>query len=91
MLVEIADTGTGIAPEIMARVFEPSFTTRMERGGTGLGLAVVHNLIVEHSGRIEVRSLPDIGTTFQIALPRFFPCCRLAGPRVRASEEAACA
>ena len=65
--VAIKDTGTGIAPENMARLFEPFFTTKPQ--GTGLGLPITRRIIQEHRGAISVESQPGQGTTFQILLP----------------------
>jgi two-component system sensor histidine kinase HydH len=63
----IRDTGAGIARENLARVFEPFFTTK--KNGTGLGLAISKRIALEHHGVIEVRSQPDKGSTFTLALP----------------------
>lgn len=63
----ISDTGVGIAPGHRSRIFDPFFTTRDE--GTGLGLAIVHAIVEAHRGRIDVDSLPGVGTTFTIVLP----------------------
>lgn len=65
--VEIADSGPGIAPEVLPRVFEPFFTTRPK--GTGLGLAVVKRIIEGHRGRVSVSSEPGTATAFVIYLP----------------------
>jgi PAS domain S-box-containing protein len=67
--VSFADDGPGIAPENLDKVFDPFFTTRGERGGTGLGLSACHGIVTEHGGRIYVRSKPGKGTTFFIELP----------------------
>ena len=67
--VDIADTGTGIAPEYLARLFEPFFTTKPEGKGTGLGLAMVHGFVRQSGGAVTVASLPNEGTTFSLFLP----------------------
>jgi signal transduction histidine kinase/ActR/RegA family two-component response regulator len=68
-LVEVADTGSGIAPEHLERIFDPFFTTKELGKGTGLGLAVVHGLVNGSGGAIRVTSRPDEGTRFRIWLP----------------------
>jgi len=69
VIVEVADTGTGIAQENMPKIFEPFFTTKEVGKGTGLGLAVCYGIISEHGGRLSVRSTLAKGTTFSIFLP----------------------
>jgi two-component system cell cycle sensor histidine kinase/response regulator CckA len=69
-VLEVSDTGAGIAPEHLPRLFEPFFTTRPERGGTGLGLATVQGILAQSGGHIAVRSTPGQGTCFRIHLPR---------------------
>lgn len=69
MVIEIEDTGIGIAPEDMSKIFEPFFTTKEVGKGTGLGLAVCYGIITEHGGRVSVRSNVGKGTTFSIFLP----------------------
>ena len=65
--IAVADTGCGISPGAMDRVFEPFYTTR-ERGA-GLGLAVVHQVVEAHGGRVSVESTEGEGTTFRVVLP----------------------
>ncbi len=67
VLVRISDTGCGMTPEVSARVFHPFFTTK-ERG-TGLGLALAHNIIQAHRGTIDVESEPGKGSCFTVGLP----------------------
>ena len=69
VIFKVADTGPGIAPEILSRVFEPFFTTKEMGRGTGLGLAIVRQIADEHRGRITVESELGKGTTFTLVLP----------------------
>ncbi len=66
--LEIRDTGHGIEPQHLPKIFDPFFTSK--RGGTGLGLAIVHRIIENHRGSIDVESQPGEGTRFVIWLPR---------------------
>lgn len=68
--LKVSDTGVGIAPESLARIFEPFYTNKKESKGTGLGLAMSYNIISEHKGFITTESKPKVGTTFSIYLPR---------------------
>jgi len=66
--VSIADTGSGIDPEVLPRIFDPFFTTKQIGEGTGLGLAVSFGIIQEHQGDIQVESTPGKGARFLITL-----------------------
>ncbi|MBI3698627.1 MAG: PAS domain S-box protein [Acidobacteria bacterium] len=67
--VDVADTGEGIAPENLNRIYDPFFTTKSRQKGTGLGLAVTYGIIREHSGAIAVESKPGVGTYFRLEFP----------------------
>ncbi|MGC9526123.1 MAG: sensor histidine kinase [Limnospira sp.] len=70
IVIRIADNGCGIPPEIQTRIFENFFTTKSADKGTGLGLAISHQIIQDkHSGSLNLRSLPGLGTEFEIVLP----------------------
>jgi len=69
VLVEVRDTGVGIAPENMTKIFDPFFTTKDVGRGTGLGLAVCYGILSDHGGRLDVRSTVGVGTTFTLTLP----------------------
>jgi len=63
----VADTGAGIAPEILEKIFNPFFTTK--EGGTGLGLSISQQIVHQHKGFIEVRQAPGKGCAFSVFLP----------------------
>ncbi len=67
--IQIQDTGVGIAPENLQKIFDPGFTTKGVGVGTGLGLSISFNIIQKHNGRIEVESQVGKGTTFTVRLP----------------------
>ncbi len=69
VLLEVADTGTGIAPEILDRIFEPFFTTKPRDRGTGLGLSTVYGIARQLGGAVGVASKPDKGASFSVWLP----------------------
>lgn len=73
--VSVSDTGKGIPAEVMPKIFEPFFSTKSEVAGVGLGLPMVHGIVSEHGGRIEVDSSEGAGTTFRVMLP----CAPLTG------------
>jgi CheY-like chemotaxis protein len=70
VVLEVADEGTGIAPDIVERIFDPFFTTKEVGIGTGLGLSLVHSIVTELGGGIQVASRPQGGSTFTVYLPR---------------------
>ena len=67
--VRIADTGHGISPEQVTKIFDPYFTTKQGKSGTGLGLYITKKVVEDHSGSIKVDSTPGAGTTITIRLP----------------------
>ena len=69
VVVRIRDTGPGIAPETMSRLFEPFYTTKEVGKGTGLGLAITYGIIQEHGGQIAAANHPDGGAVFTVHLP----------------------
>jgi two-component system cell cycle sensor histidine kinase/response regulator CckA len=68
-VLSVSDTGTGIEPDVIDRIFEPSFTTKVATSGTGLGLATVANVVKKHKGQLTVNSTFGKGTTFDVILP----------------------
>jgi signal transduction histidine kinase len=66
--IEVADSGTGIAPEVLSRLFTP-FATKNKNTGTGLGLAMAQKAVVSHDGAITARNASDGGACFTITLP----------------------
>ena len=71
--IVIRDSGVGIKPEDMQKIFDPFFTTKIKSKGTGLGLAMVYNIIDLHKGFVEAQSDPGKGSTFTIYLPELMP------------------
>ena len=68
--LSIGDTGVGIPPEILPRIYDPFFSTKGDTKGVGLGLAVVYGIVQRHEGTISAQSSPGAGTTFTIVIPR---------------------
>jgi signal transduction histidine kinase len=68
-VIEFADTGAGISPENLQKIFEPFFSTKEDQDGTGLGLSISYRIVQHHGGRIDVESEPGKGTIFRIILP----------------------
>ena len=69
VVIQVADTGSGIKPEHLERIFDPGFTTKGVGVGTGLGLSITFRIIENHQGSIQVESEPGRGTTFILRLP----------------------
>jgi signal transduction histidine kinase len=69
VMIEVADTGSGMTPEVLAHIFDPLYTTKKRGSGTGLGLVVVRQVIAEHRASIEVQSAPQEGATFTLTFP----------------------
>lgn len=67
--VTVRDTGTGMSPEVIARIFEPYYTTKPRGQGTGLGLSIIHGIVTDHGGSIAVDSRPGAGAAFTLVFP----------------------
>ncbi len=69
IMIQVADTGTGIPPKVLSRIWDPFFTTKTADQGTGLGLSTARGIVVSHGGFITVKTNPGHGTTFRVYLP----------------------
>jgi CheY-like chemotaxis protein len=69
LVIEVSDTGTGIPPDVLARIWDPFFTTKGMEKGTGLGLSTVRGIVASHRGFVTVDTQPGHGTTFRVYLP----------------------
>jgi signal transduction histidine kinase/ActR/RegA family two-component response regulator len=86
VMLEIADNGVGMTPDVIAQIFDPFFTTKGPGKGTGLGLFVTRELVAECGGEIFVDSEPGVGTTFRV----FFPPAAGLGERPRSTQPPPC-
>ena len=77
--LRIADTGTGMEPAVLERIWDPFFTTKPPGKGTGLGLSTVYGIVRQHAGLVNVTSEPGRGSTFEIYLPEARARARVAG------------
>jgi CheY-like chemotaxis protein len=87
VMITIQDDGTGIAPEALAKIFDPFYTTKRPGGGTGLGLSICIAILREHGGTIEAQSLPAGGSAFTVLLPAATPEQAAAGSALPAHTE----
>jgi signal transduction histidine kinase len=86
--LEVHDTGVGMTPEQLERVFEPFFTSKPAGKGTGLGLSICHGIVTGYGGRMEVESTPGRGSIFRVLLPSCpaLPAAPAVAPKVKSPE-----
>jgi signal transduction histidine kinase len=89
LVVQIRDTGKGIAPHVLPHVFEPFFTTKPTGLGTGLGLSISLQIVTDHGGRLEVESQPATGSVFRVFLPAVQPHAESVTPSPIATDSEA--
>ena len=89
LVLTVTDQGSGITPEVMERLFEPFFTTRGAESGTGLGLAVVHGVVAELGGAIDVHSQPGKGARFTLYFPECTDAASPSRPTAQPTSEGA--
>ena len=82
----VSDTGAGMEPDVLSRVFEPFFTTRQDSGGSGLGLAMVYGIVKQSGGYIRASSRPGLGSTFEVYLPECSDAVTTGTTPVRSEE-----
>ncbi len=86
--LEVADTGSGMAPEVLERIFEPFYTTKESGKGTGLGLSIVYGFVEEFGGQLDVMSNPATGTGFTLYLPAAPAVDETQTPEAQAAQAA---
>ncbi len=86
LVIQVADTGSGISPEIIDRVFDPFFTTKEFGRGSGLGFSMVHGFVRQTGGDVQIQSIPEKGTTVTLYLPRSAASVETAPVRTDAGD-----
>ena len=87
--LSVADSGSGIAPELLERIFDPFFSTKAPGRGSGMGLAMVHGIVHDHGGHLRVQTAPGGGSVFSVMLPRVHATDR--APEAAAPKKASAA